>query len=234
MKVAYDFHIHTALSPCAEESMTPNNIINMAYLNELDVIAITDHNSCQNAEVLMNLSRESELLVIPGMEIESKEEIHLLALFQDIQTANKVQEVVQQNLIMNMHHKSRFGRQLLMDEADEIIGQVEQELSIATSLSMKEVQALVEEYGGVMIPAHIDRPSYSILANLGMIPNNIRLSALEISRFADYEKMSKQFPNYLLLQSSDAHELGYIGICKRTLEVRNKSVQAIFEAIRNA
>lgn len=233
MKVAYDFHIHTALSPCAVDSMTPNNIINMALLNELDAIAITDHNSCQNAEVIMKLAVGTDLIVIPGIEIESREEIHIIALFPEISGAQKVQEKIYESLVMRVNQKSLFGEQLLFDEEDEVIGRVDQLLAMATALSMKEIKALVENEGGIFIPAHIDRPSYSIIANLGLIPKNINLSALEISRFANFEQTQEKYPTFNILQSSDAHELGFIGICKKKLEVEEKSIQAIFDAIRN-
>jgi hypothetical protein len=231
MKLKYDLHIHTALSPCADNSMTPNNIVNMALLNELDVIAITDHNTCENVEPVMQLARESELIVIPGMEIETREEIHVVCLFPDIESAYKMQELVYQKL-PPLHNQSKiFGEQLLMNTEDDIIGKMDRLLVQATELSLNELFKQIQSLKGAFIPAHIDRPSYSIISNLGMIPSNLQIPTLEISRHTQYDSYKKNYPNYVILQSSDSHDLGFIGICKQQLEVENKSIQGILDAI---
>ncbi|PKM50137.1 MAG: phosphoesterase [Firmicutes bacterium HGW-Firmicutes-7] len=231
MKLTYDFHIHTALSPCGENSMTPNNIVNMALLNGLDAIAITDHNTCQNVEAVLQVAKGTELIVIPGMEIETKEEIHILCLFEELEAAYKMQECIFQKLPDIRNKDKLFGEQLLFNSEDDIIGKEERLLTQATELSLNEVIKLVQFHKGVCIPAHIDRPSYSIISNLGMIPSNMNLPTLEISRHANYETLAKQFSNYSILQSSDSHELGFIGICNRQIEVATKSVRGIIERI---
>ncbi|PKM93361.1 MAG: phosphoesterase [Firmicutes bacterium HGW-Firmicutes-1] len=231
MKLSYDFHIHTALSPCGENTMTPNNIVNMALLNGLDVIAISDHNTCQNVEAVMQVAKGTKLLVIPGMEIETKEEIHIVCLFQDLKTAYEMQNCIFNKLPSIQNKDQIFGEQLLFNSEDDIIGRMDRLLVQATELSLNEVLKLVQEHHGAFIPAHIDRPSYSIISNLGMIPSNLNLPTLEISRHADYEAYVKQYSNYSILQSSDAHELGFIGICNRQIEVNTKSIQCIIESI---
>lgn len=231
MKLTYDFHIHTALSPCGDNSMTPNNIVNMALVNELDAIAITDHNSCENVEPIMQVANETGLIVIPGMEIETREEIHVVCLFADLESANKMQAFVY-NKLPSIHNKEKiFGEQLLMNSEDDVIGQVDRLLVQATELSLNELFKLVQMLKGVFIPAHIDRPSYSIISNLGMIPSNLNIPTLEISRHAQFDSFKKNYPNHSILQSSDSHELGYIGICKRQLEVGTKSIQSILDSI---
>lgn len=234
MKLTYDLHIHTALSPCGDNNMTPNNIVNMAQLNELDVIAITDHNTCENVEPIMQLARNSELIVIPGMEVETREEIHIVCLFSNLESAYKMQEIVYKNL-PPIHNQSKiFGEQLLMNTNDDVIGKMDRLLVQATELSLNELFKWVQTLKGAFIPAHIDRPSYSIISNLGMIPSNINIQTLEISRHTQYDSYKKIYPNYSILQSSDSHELGYIGICKQQLEVETKSIQGVLDSINTS
>lgn len=231
MKLTYDLHIHTALSPCGDRSMTPNNIVNMALLNELDVIAITDHNSCENVEPVMKLAGNTDLIVIPGMEIETREEIHVVCLFPDLESAFKMQEIVFEKLPPLNNKAKIFGEQLLMNIQDDVVGEMERLLVQATELSLNDLLNLVQGLKGAFIPAHIDRPSYSIISNLGMIPSNLQIPTLEISRHANYDSFKKNYSDYLILQSSDSHDLGYIGICNQQLEVKTKSIQGIIDSI---
>ena len=222
MKVKYDLHIHTALSPCALEEMSPNNIVNMSLINELSVIAITDHNSCKNVEPIIQLAKESPLVVIPGMEVETKEEIHVVCLFMSTEDVYKMQETVYDHLPKMKNKPKVLGQQLIFDTEDEIVGTEEKLLSFATDLAYEEVIGLTWELGGIAIPAHIDRPSYSVISNLGLLPENRLVKTLEISRFASLEEFEKQYPEYLVLQSSDTHELGFIGICDRSLTIQTE------------
>lgn len=219
MKLVYDFHIHSALSPCALEEMTPNNIVNMALISGLDVIAITDHNSAKNIQSIIEVAENGPLIVIPGMEVESREEIHILCLFPNLSDVLHMQELVYANLTMLKNKPKVLGNQLLFDEEDEIIGTEDQLLSFATKLSFESIIKKTNEFGGIAIPAHIDRPSYSVISNLGMIPDNNLLTCVEISQYADFRSYAEKYNRYRLLQSSDSHELGYIGVCKRTLEI---------------
>lgn len=219
MNLKYDFHIHTALSPCALEEMSPNNIVNMAIISGLDAIAITDHNSGRNVEAVFTIAEDTDLLVFPGMEVETKEEIHVVCLFSDLESVYNMQTFVYSNLPKLKNRSKVLGRQLLFDTEDEIIGEEEQLLSFATSISLEQLVQRTWELGGVAIPAHIDRPSYSILSNLGILPKNLRIFYLEISQYADYNKFQTEYPDHRILQSSDAHELGHIGICQRALEL---------------
>lgn len=232
MIITYDFHIHTALSPCGEESMTPNNIVNMALLNGLDAIAITDHNSCENVEVVMKVAQDKELIVIPGIEVETKEEIHVVCLFYRLEDVYNVQEIIYSHLPQIKNKEKIFGKQLVFNEEDDVIRELDKMLSFATSLSIDKVYDLVRLNSGIMIPAHIDRPSYSILSNLGMLPSNLDLPTLEVSRHCDYESYIKKYPKHRLLRSSDAHELGYIGICESQLSVQERSIKSILDCLK--
>lgn len=232
MKLKYDLHIHTALSPCADEDNTPNNILNMSLINELDIIAITDHNTCENVWAVIEVAKDKDIIVIPGMEIETKEEIHAVCLFSDLNDVYNVQEIIFKNLPNLANREEIFGKQTLLNGKDESIGQLDRLLMFATNLSIDDLVYQVSEHNGIVIPAHIDRPSYSVISNLGMIPTNLKLSTLEISRFAKYDEYARQYETYQIIQNSDAHELGYIGICNQSIEVKEKSIEAIMEKLK--
>ena len=123
MKLAVDFHIHTALSPCADKDMTPNNIVNMSILKGLDAIAITDHNSMENCEACIELSKNKDILVIPGMELQTKEEIHLLCLFKNIRSASQFQSLIYSRLKEQENIPEIFGRQFIFNKEDKIVGE---------------------------------------------------------------------------------------------------------------
>lgn len=219
MKVKYDFHIHTALSPCALDEMTPNNIVNMAIISEISAIAVTDHNTCGNLQAIMSVAKDTNLVVIPGMEVETREEIHVVCLFTTVQGAFTMQDYVYQNLPKLKNKAKVLGHQLLLDSEDEVVGEEERLLSFATGITFEEVISKVWELGGIAIPAHIDRPSYSVISNLGMLPPNELLTCLEVSQYGEFEDYKAKYKDYRMLQSSDSHELGFVGICNKTLEI---------------
>ncbi len=212
----YDFHIHSALSPCGDEDMTPNNIVNMAYIAGLDAIAITDHNTVGNVRAAQKVGESVGITVLAGMEIETAEEVHVLTLFPDIQSAEKVAKVVYESLPSIENKPEIFGRQLYMDENDRVTGEEKKLLISSTTLPIEKVFALVKEVGGFAAPAHVDRHSYSVLTNLGFIPEEINCRWIEISNMvtnhADYIAGRKDLANYLVMQNSDAHYLQDIAI----------------------
>ena len=207
MKWAYDFHIHTAASPCGDENMTPHNIVNMSKLKGLDVIAITDHQTVANCEVVMKVGKAKGLLVIPGMEIECSEEFHLIALFRDLSAAYEMEKWLWQYLPPIDNKPSIFGHQYKLNEVDECMGEIKQLLLVAAQISAEEVLAQGRRLNAWVYPAHIDRRSYSILSNLGSIPKEYLLDAVEISKGASYRKYQVDYKDYQIIQSSDAHYL---------------------------
>lgn len=233
MEISYDLHIHTALSPCSVEEMSPNNIVNMSLLSELDVIAITDHNSCENLEAVLEVAKETELIVIPGIEIETREEIHVVCLFPSLDLAYNVQNIVYDALPQMKNRKKIFGEQTLYNSEDDKIGEVDRLLSFATSLTLDDVFRICTENQGICIPAHIDRPSYSIISNLGMIPEHMSFPTLEISRHASKEDFCSKYDKYNVIQSSDSHELGFIGSCNAKMKVAEKSIAGMFKALNS-
>lgn len=217
MKYYYDFHIHSALSPCGDETMTPNNIVNMALLKELDMIAVADHNSCKNVSAIMEVAQEADLLVIPAMEAETAEEIHVLCLLPDIAAAIELDQQVEASLPRVKNREKIFGTQMIMDAEDEVTGYYENLLLTASAFDLDTLVNLVHSLGGAAIPAHVDRSSNSIIASLGFLPPELPVEYIEISRaVADPEvylaSNRKLFPGrqYEFLRNSDAHYLGDI------------------------
>lgn len=227
MRVYYDLHIHSALSPCADEDMTPNNIVNMSLLKGLNVIAVTDHNSCGNLRAVMEVAGD-RLLVVPGMEVETSEEVHVLCYFPTIEQAEHMWELLKEKRLPVRNKPEIFGRQLYMDREDEIIGEEEYLLVTASALSMEEVFSHTRALGGVPVPAHIDRSSYSVLSNLGFLPPELDTDAVEITgkNLAAWEK---DWQNYNIISDSDAHYLGDIAEAVNFMNIKDKNVQEILD-----
>jgi len=235
MKYAIDLHIHSALSPCSDDEMTPNNIVNMACLKGLDMIAVTDHNSAENLEAVLKCGNRSGMLVVPGMEVETREEVHLVCLFPDIKAALKMQDIVYKALPPVQNREDIFGQQLIMDENDEVKGLLKQLLITAADLGLEEVFSIVGDLGGVTIPAHVDRESYSVISNLGMIPEDLNIKYVEISRNCDAQVYRSKNPHllcYEFIKSSDAHTLGDILERESFIELEEKSVECLIGALR--
>ena len=213
--IKYDFHLHSALSPCGDMDMTPNNIVNMAKLIGLDAIAVTDHNSIGNARSAMKVGESVGLKVVPGMEVETNEEVHILTLYPDISAAEYVAEIVYSRLPDIPNKPEIFGAQAFMDEEDNIIGYEDKTLISSADISINELFGYVEEAGGIFIPAHVDRHSYSVLTNLGFVPDDIDIKYIEVSRrttdVAAYLESRKDLKRYGILRNSDAHYLEDIG-----------------------
>lgn len=212
MMVYYDLHIHTCLSPCASDDMTPNNIVNMALLKGLDVIAVTDHNSALNVEAVYRIGRKKGLIVVPGIEVQTKEEVHVLCYFYSVEECIKFSEIINKNMTKIKNNKTIFGNQIVMDEKDREIREMEELLLVSSNFTISEIFQYMEGRGAA-VPAHVDRGSYSIISNLGFIPNIKNLSTIEISKSTDKKVFLKEHPEckkYRIISSSDAHHLGYI------------------------
>ena len=208
--VFYDLHIHSCLSPCGDMDMTPNNILNLALLKELDLIALTDHNSCKNCPALMRAAEGSGLAVLPGMELTTAEEVHVVCLFPALENAMDFDGYVHGCLPDIDNVPEIFGAQQILDRRDEPAG-IEQKLLInATTIEISDLPALVKGYGGFCYPAHIDRASNSVLSNLGFIPPECAFRTLEVADpeafFADGRNQAYK-EGYAIVTSSDAHYL---------------------------
>lgn len=233
MKLYYDLHIHSALSPCGDEDMTPNNIVNMARLKGLDVIAVTDHNTCKNAEAVMKCGLDAGVLVVPGMEVESMEEVHLAALFPSLETAMVFDEFISNHLPPIKNKPDIFGEQILYDENDNVKGYTENLLITATDMPIGDIVSEVDKLGGAIFPSHIDKDSYSILSNLGFFPDDIEFGAVEIK---DVEKTDKliqnhNLQNHIILHNSDAHFLWDMSERENFFETDVRSVECVVKTL---
>ena len=208
-----DLHIHSCLSPCGDEEMRPRAVMNQVTATGLDIIAICDHNSTENTAAFMNAGYERGLTVLPGIEVTTKEEIHLLALFDRQEDCMALQEWIYKNL-PGENVEEVFGSQTVVNERDETIGTNRRMLIGATLLPLEQVVSFVGSLRGVTIASHIDRPAFSLLGQLGFIPEGIPLDGLEISSRTSNEEAQKRFhayQHYSFVRFSDAHRLEDIG-----------------------
>lgn len=230
----YDLHIHSCLSPCGDDDMTPANIVAMAALKGLDVIAITDHNSCYNCAAAIKHGEMHNIIVIPGMELCTAEEVHTICLFSTLADALAFSDYVNKHLLKIENNESIFGRQLILDEQDNIIDTVKDLLITATDISFDEVASLVCEYNGIWFPAHIDKSSTSIISNLGFISSDSTFTCAELHSLSTLHKLKREHP-YLnscnILCNSDAHYLQDIQEPTYQLHSHSKSIKDIFYAI---
>lgn len=237
MKNYYDVHIHSCLSPCSDNTMTPNNIVNMSMLKELDIIAITDHNSIKNARVAMEVAKDKDIIVVPGMEVQTIEEVHVVCLFRNIESAIEFEKVINEKLIIIKNKKEKFGEQLIVDKDDKIIGEVENLLLSSVDITIDELIFLVNRYNGVIFPAHIDRSYASILTNLGFIPNEYNFRYVEVSKGDTSKKIlanSDYINKYFILRNSDAHNLGAINEPLYSIELEEKSIDCFIDKLRGS
>lgn len=175
----YDLHIHSCLSPCGDDDMTPANLVGMAAVKGLDVIALTDHNTSKNCPAAMHHGAEYGVTVIPGMELTTEEEIHVICLFPSLQDALSFDTLIESKLMPFPNREDIFGNQQIMNEKDEVTGTVENLLINAVSVSFDDVFPLVSEYHGIAYPAHVDKTSTSLISNLGFVPPGSTFSCAE-------------------------------------------------------
>ena len=206
----YDLHIHSALSPCAADDMTPNNIVNMAILKGLDLIAVTDHNAIEQLEALDKVVKNNEIDLIFGLEVQTIEEVHVLCYFKKIHQIQAFYEAMKPHRIIVKNDEEYFGKQLLYDESDAIVGKVENLLLTSISWSLEEVEEQVHRFGGAFVLAHVMDRLNSITTQLGFIPRHLRFDGIEIH--SEEQKtaclaMNPWIGDTIWLSSSDAHQL---------------------------
>lgn len=229
MRYKYDFHLHSCLSPCGDSDMTPYNLVNMAKILGLDIIALTDHNSAGNCRAAIKAGEAAGIPVIPGMELCTAEEIHLVCLFPDIDAAEAFSREVASRLPHIKNKPEVFGEQLYMDESDTVLGGEDILLITASGISIDEAPALVGKFGGFCYPAHIDRPSYSIIASLGDFPPEPGFTCAEVTPRGDVDALIKSHPalgNVRIMRSSDAHYLEHMREASDTLALPECTAKA--------
>lgn len=235
MKYYCDLHIHSALSPCGDADMTPNNIVNMACLSGLDIIAVADHNSIGNVEACMKVARDLPITVVPAMELETSEEVHFLCLFENIDVAREFDEWLAPYKATHKNRPEIFGKQQYMDENDEVTGTEENLLVVATGVSIYDVKKKIDTLPAVIIPAHVDRSSYSIISNLGFVPDDLDFTTVEISKNITKEEVLKLYPyleKYNIITDSDSHYLDTFYEKENPIELPEPTAQALINALK--
>ena len=229
MNIFCDLHIHSCLSPCGDMLMTPNNIVGMAFIKQLDAIAVCDHNTAENLPAVKEVADMMGVVLLPGMELTTREEAHMLAYFPDVDSAVRFGRLVHEQLPPIPNRPEFFGRQVIMDAQDEEVGEESTLLISALDWSFEECERQIHLHGGLCVPAHINRGSNGVLNALGFLPGDAKYDALEISDAVAMPPID--IKGQRTLRSSDAHYLENILEPTFQLEVREKSAQGIFDAI---
>jgi len=234
-EIKADLHIHSCLSPCGDTEMTPKMIVEKAVLKGLDVIGICDHNSTENVAAIKKVGEKNNLKVLGGMEVTSKEEVHILALFDEDNKLSKLQKIVYENL-KGKNNEELFGYQLVVNDQDEIIDLNTKMLIGATDLTVDEIVELIHSLNGLAIASHVDRERFSLIGQLGFVPEGLELDALELSPRYMSEKKKFDFPmasGYPLVTFSDAHYVNDIGETSTTFMIDGITVSELKKALRN-
>ena len=234
-KVFYDFHLHSCLSPCGDNDMTPANIAGMAFVNGLSAIALTDHNTVLNCTALKNAAEQYGVTVLYGMELTTDEEVHTVCLFPDEKSAMEWNEYVYSKLQKIKNNPKIFGNQFIMNETDKILGEEEFLLINATNISFEDVFAHVYDLGGIAYPAHVDKNANSLISNLGFVPPDSTFKLAEVHNLEVIDTLKTTHPyfeNCTILSSSDAHYLEDVNEAKNFLELDDPTPEGIINHLR--
>ena len=209
MLYRYDLHVHSCLSPCGDNDSTPFNIAGMAVLNGLHICALTDHNTCRNCPAFFAAAEQYGFVPVAGMELTTAEDIHMVCLFERLEDAMRFDAAVDAQRIRIPNRTDIFGEQWVCGQDDTPLSQEPDLLSVATMLSLEDAVALVEQYGGVCYPAHIDRQANGIIATLGMLPPSPVFSCVEFHDAAKIEEYTEKYglQGKTAVVCSDAHVL---------------------------
>ncbi len=234
MEVFYDLHIHSCLSPCGDDDATPALIAGIAKVNGLDIVALTDHNTCKNCPAFFAACKFYGVTPVAGMELTTAEDVHIVCLFDTLEKAMEFDRIVEGRSASIKNKPAIFGNQHIMNEEDEVIGEVENLLIAATSITINEAVKIVSEMGGVAYPAHIDRDSNGIIAMLGDIPPDAGFTAAEIRDPQLLEEYKSRYPildELCVVSSSDAH--GIAGVSGRVnfMEIDQNTAEALIKIL---
>jgi PHP family Zn ribbon phosphoesterase len=205
-----ELHVHTVVSPCADIEMIPPLIVQEALAREIKLLAITDHNTGANVGAVKQAAAGADLAILPGMELQTREEVHLLCLFDTMTQLKAWQVQVDAHMPLLENNIDFFGEQFVVDETGEFIRRETQLLLTSANMSLKEAVIGVMDLGGLAIPAHVNRQAFSLIANLGLVPTDVPFEALEISRHITPAEACQKFPQlkgFPLIQNGDVHRL---------------------------
>lgn len=228
-----DLHIHTVLSPCGDLEMSPVNIVRIAKERGVDILGITDHNSTLHAVLIKQLAEKEGIMVMMGAEVTSKEEVHCLCFFETEQLLSEFQIYLDQHLPKIPNDTKHFGYQVVVNEEEEIVWEIEHLLISGLNQGINDIEQKVHQLKGLFIPAHINKSINSVISQLGFLPPDLRVDALEISIYTtkkEFIRKNKYLKGHTFIQSSDAHYVDNIGnVCSRL-----KMKEASFSEIRMA
>lgn len=234
IQASYDLHLHSCLSPCGDDASTPAAIAGYAALNGLQVIALTDHNSCKNCGAFLKACDFYGIVGIPGMELTTSEEVHVVCLFSALSDAMRFDGYVYEHLLDIKNDEKIFGKQQIMNEEDEELGRVEKLLISATDIDFDDVFDLVTSFNGIMIPAHLDKNTTSLISQLGFVPPDSKFKTAELKNMANLHNLRKTNP-YLdgcrIITSSDAHYLKDINMPVNTILVEELTPAGVIAAL---
>ncbi len=211
IRIRADLHVHTVLSPCAEIEMIPPLIVRESAELGINLIAITDHNSSANIEAVQKAAIGTTVTVLPGMELQTREEVHVLCLFDTLDQVNHWQTIVNNSMPDQMNDIDHFGEQFVVDETGDFVRREERLLATSSELTLTSAFQQVQQLGGWLIPAHVNRKTNGLLSILGFVPTDIPIDTLEISFHMKAEEAYTKFPQikrYPLIQNGDVHLLG--------------------------
>jgi 3',5'-nucleoside bisphosphate phosphatase len=209
-----DLHIHTVLSPCGDLEMSPANIVDKAKKEGLNIIGITDHNSTRHCKLISKLAEPKGIFVLMGAEVTTREEVHCLTFFENDDQLSEFQLYLEEHLPPVPNNTDKFGYQVVVDENEKVINEIEFLLLSALDQSIEQIEQKVHSLGGIFIPAHIDRPSYSIISQLGFIPTDLWIDGIEISAHCKIDTMAPFLDKHskiAIIRNSDAHYVENIG-----------------------
>lgn len=234
-KYRADLHIHTLLSPCGDLEMSPANIVAVAIERGLNIIGVTDHNTTKQCHVVWELGRKEGLTVIPGCEAISREEVHCLCLFEDFDALHVFQSFLDRHLSIIPNNPALFGYQPVVDQDENILEEIDNYLGAALDVSIDEIEQKVHSLSGIFIPAHIDRPRNSLYSQLGFLPVDLKVDALQISKVADEKTVRERYgisSEITLVKFSDAHYPGDLGKTFTNFEMEVPTFGEIRKALR--
>ena len=232
-RLAFDLHMHSCLSPCGGEDNTPANLAGMCALAGIDVVALTDHNTAGNCAAFCRAAERYGLLALPGMELTCAEEVHVVCLFPDLAAAEGFAALVRARLPGVRNRAAIYGPQILMDDGDGVLGEEDAFLAGATSIGVYEAAALVRSFGGVACPAHIDRPTFSLLANLGLWDPDMGFALAEVSRNCPPGLFDRpDLRGVPHSSASDAHSLDQVMDAHQYMTVPERSRSAVLDWLR--
>lgn len=232
-RFAFDLHMHSCLSPCGGEENTPADLAGMCALAGLDVVALTDHNTAGNCAAFCRAAERYGLLALPGMELTCAEEVHVVCLFPELAAAEEFGALVRTHLPPVKNRTDIYGAQILMDEADHVLGEEDALLAGASSIGVYEAAELVRSFDGLAYPAHIDRPSFSLLVNLGLWDPDLGFPLAEASNHCPHGLFERpDLRGVRHITACDAHYLDQIPDAHQYMELPERTPKAVLDWLR--